>query len=115
MDHGRVLSLDTPTALREREPGVMVELVARPRRKAVELLRARPDVAEVEAFGERLHVSLPREPRDRGAQAARALEGALAAAGLEVEQARPMLPSLEDVFIRRMRDTGGAPGKEARA
>ena len=116
MDHGHVLSLDTPTALREREPGVMVELVARPRQKAVELLRARPDVAEVEAFGERLHVSLPREPRDRGAQAARALEDALAAEGLQVEQARPMLPSLEDVFIRRMRDTGGAlRGQEARA
>lgn len=113
MDHGRVLSLDTPTALREREPGVLIELVARPRPKAISLLRARPDVAEVEAFGERLHVSLPRESRERGAQAARELSGALAGQGLEVEQARPILPSLEDVFIRRMRDTGAAPSTGA--
>jgi len=118
MDHGRVLSLDTPTALREQEPGVLVEMVARPRPKAVEALRARPDVAEVEAFGERLHVSLPRESHARGAEAARELQSALAAQGLDVEQARPILPSLEDVFIRRMRDTGGAPragATEARA
>ena len=114
MDHGRVLSLDTPTALREREPGVLVELVARPRPLAAEVLRARPDVAEVEAFGERLHVSLPDVSRDRGEQAARDLQAALAARGLDVEQARPILPSLEDVFIRRMRDSGGAPGTGAR-
>jgi ABC-2 type transport system ATP-binding protein len=118
MDHGRLLSLDTPTALREQEPGVLVELVARPRVQAVTALRARADVAEVEAFGERLHVSLPREPRDRGAEAARELSGVLTSQGLEVEQARPILPSLEDVFIRRMRDSGTAPSAgatEARA
>jgi ABC-2 type transport system ATP-binding protein len=109
MDHGRVLSLDTPTALREQEPGVLVEMVARPRPKAIELLRAREDVGEVEAFGERLHVSLPRASHEQGAQAARDLTGALSALGLEVEQARPILPSLEDVFIRRMRDTGTGP------
>jgi ABC-2 type transport system ATP-binding protein len=118
MDHGRLLSLDAPTALREQEPGVLVELVARPRPRAVEALRARPEVAEVEAFGERLHVSLPRESHERGAQAARELEAALVAQGLDVEQARPILPSLEDVFIRRMRDAGAAPrvgAMEARA
>jgi ABC-2 type transport system ATP-binding protein len=118
MDHGRVLSLDTPTALREQEPGVLVELVARPRRKAVEALRARRDVGEVEAFGERLHVSLPGASRERGEAAAREISGALAAQGFEVEQARPILPSLEDVFIRRMRSAGGAPeagATEARA
>jgi ABC-2 type transport system ATP-binding protein len=114
LDHGRVLTLDTPSALREREPGVLVELVARPRPSAVEVLRARPDVAEVESFGERLHVSLPHAARDGGARAARDLQAALAAQGLEVEQARPILPSLEDVFIRKMRAAGGAAGTGAR-
>ena len=115
MDNGRVLSLDTPTALREQEPGLLIELVVRPRPKAVEALRARRDVSEVEAFGERLHVSLPGASRERGDAAARELQVALAAQGLEVEQARPILPSLEDVFIRRMRAAGGAPTTEARA
>jgi ABC-2 type transport system ATP-binding protein len=118
LDHGRVLTVDTPSALREGEPGVLVELLARPRSRAVEVLRARGDVTEVEAFGERLHVWLPQGARDRGAQAAAELQAALAAQGLEVEQARPVLPSLEDVFIRRMRAAGGAPdtgAREARA
>jgi ABC-2 type transport system ATP-binding protein len=110
MDHGRVLSLDTPTALREQEPGVLIEIVARPRPRAVALLKSRADVSEVEAFGERLHASLPAVPRERGEAVARELQAALAAAGLDVEQARPLLPSLEDVFIRRMRDTAPAPG-----
>ena len=81
IDHGRLLSLDTPNALREQEPGVLVEMVARPRAQAVAALRARPEVAEVEAFGERLHVSLPREPRERGTEAARELTGAAGRAG----------------------------------
>jgi ABC-2 type transport system ATP-binding protein len=117
VDHGRVLSLDTPTALREQEPGLLVELVARPRARAVELLKARADVGEVEAFGERLHASLPSVPRERGAAVARELQAALAGVGVEVEQARPLLPSLEDVFIRRMRDnaTAGAGATEVRA
>ncbi|MET0556413.1 MAG: ABC transporter ATP-binding protein [Vicinamibacteria bacterium] len=110
MDHGRTLSLDTPTALREQEPGVLVEIVARPRPQAALLLKERADVSEVEAFGERLHVSLPAVPRDRGDAVARELETALAAAGLDVEQARPILPSLEDVFIRRMRASAPATG-----
>ena len=56
--------------------------------------------------------------REGGEAAAREISGALAAHGLEVEQARPILPSLEDVFIRRMRSAGGAPdagATEARA
>jgi ABC-2 type transport system ATP-binding protein len=115
VDHGRVLSLDAPTALREQEPGLLVELVARPRREAAALLKELPDVGEVEAFGERLHAALPGMPRERGAAVARELQAALEAAGLEVEQARPLLPSLEDVFIRRMRDAAPAGATEVRA
>ena len=51
VDHGRVLTLDTPDALRAAEPGVMVELVARAAPAAVAALRRAPGVAEVEVFG----------------------------------------------------------------
>ena len=70
IDQGRVLTVDAPDALRAAEPGVMVELVAEPRREAVAVLRAAPGVAEVEVFGERLHASLPGEPPARAAAAA---------------------------------------------
>jgi ABC-2 type transport system ATP-binding protein len=103
MDEGRILTVDRPDALREAEPGVMVELWAEPRRDAVSLLRAAPGVAEVEVFGERLHASLPGEPPGRAGEAADQLAARLRAAGLVVHSSRPATPSLEDVFIGRIR------------
>jgi ABC-2 type transport system ATP-binding protein len=106
---GRLLVLDSPDALREQSRGAMLEVVARPRRLALERLREREDVGEIEVYGERLHVRLPREPRSDGAAAAGRLAAALAAAGLEVEQVRAITPSLEDVFIARIRGAGPVP------
>ena len=103
VDHGRLLSVDAPDALRQAELGVLVELIAEPRRTAVELLRAAPGVAEVEIFGERLHARLPDLPVASGRDAAERLAAALRQAGLAVVSARPTLPSLEDVFINRIR------------
>jgi len=103
IDQGRVLTVDSPDALRAAEKGVMVEVVAEPRRAAVDLLRAAPGVAEVEVFGERLHASLPEEAPARAAAAAEALAARLRGAGFAVHTARPTIPSLEDVFIGRIR------------
>ena len=103
IDQGRVLTVDRPDALRAAERGVMVEIVAEPRRAALDVLRAAPGVAEVEVFGERLHASLPGEVLERGAAIAEALAARLREAGLEVRSARPTTPSLEDVFIGRIR------------
>jgi len=60
MNRAQLLAVDDPNALRESFPHVVVELVAKPRRPAVALLRERTDISHVEAFGERLHVFLPR-------------------------------------------------------
>ena len=104
IDQGRVLTVDSPDALRRAEKGVMVEVVAEPRREAVSVLRAAPGVAEVEVFGERLHASLPDEDPAGAGAAAEALAARLRGAGLIVHSARPTTPSLEDVFIGRIRD-----------
>jgi ABC-2 type transport system ATP-binding protein len=112
IDHGRLLTVDAPDALRAGERGVMVELVAEPRRAAVELLRKAPGVAEVEVFGERLHASLPDEAPERAAAAAGELAARLREAGLEVRSARPTTPSLEDVFIGRIRAREAASAVE---
>jgi ABC-2 type transport system ATP-binding protein len=103
IDRGRVLIVDTPDALRGAEKGVMVEVVAEPRREAVSVLRAAPGVTEVEVFGERLHVSLPDEAPAGAVAAAEALAARLRGEGLVVRSARPTTPSLEDVFIGRIR------------
>ncbi|MCM2258227.1 MAG: ABC transporter ATP-binding protein [Vicinamibacteria bacterium] len=115
LDHGRLLTLDAPDALRAAEPGSMIEVVARPRRDAVALLRGRPGVTDVEVFGERAHVHLPAVPRERAEAAAGELQQALAAAGFAVDLIRPTTPSLEDVFIARLRASApGSEGQEAR-
>ncbi len=103
VDQGRVLTVDSPDALRAAERGVMVEVVAEPRREAAGVLREAPGVAEVEVFGERLHASLPDEAPAGAAAAAEALAARLRGAGLVVHSARPATPSLEDVFIGRIR------------
>jgi ABC-2 type transport system ATP-binding protein len=103
MDRGRFLSLDTPEALRQREAGSVVEVLARPRRAAQDVLSSLPEVTDLEIFGERLHATLGRTPRNEAAAAAERLAQALRAAGIEVEAVRSTLPSLEDIFIARIR------------
>jgi ABC-2 type transport system ATP-binding protein len=103
VDHGRLLTVDAPDALRAGEPGVMVELVAEPRREAAELLKRAPGVSEIELFGDRLHASLPAASAARGQAEADALAARLREAGIMVHSARPTTPSLEDVIIGRIR------------
>jgi ABC-2 type transport system ATP-binding protein len=114
VDHGRILVVEAPDALRAAEKGVMVEVVAEPRRKALAVLRETEGVVEVEAFGERVHASLPGESPARAAEAAARLAGRLREAGLDVRSARPALPSLEDVFIGRIRTRETAAAVEVR-
>jgi ABC-2 type transport system ATP-binding protein len=109
MDHGRILTVAAPSALREEAPGALVEVIAHPKRKAAEWLAAQPEVEDVESFGERLHVRLREEasgaqasPASEEAAAQRLAEG-LRGSGLEVESARLVPSSLEDVFIARVR------------
>jgi ABC-2 type transport system ATP-binding protein len=109
LESGRRLVTDTPDALRAGAGLALVEVIARPRREALSSLRSRADVAEVEVFGERLHVALRVPPADLPHHAER-LAADLRAAGIEVEAARPTLPSLEDVFIQRLREAGAAGG-----
>jgi ABC-2 type transport system ATP-binding protein len=103
MDEGRLLVTDAPDALRA-SAGQVLELIARPRHEAAELLRARPEVEEVVAFGERLHVALGGGATAAGAER---LQDALRGAGIEVALMRPTTPSLEDVFIQRIRAEAG--------
>jgi len=108
MDRGRLLTLAAPTALKQEAGGAIVEILARPKRPAAERLGQRPEVAGVESFGERLHVTLAGVDPAGAAAAAERLAADLRAQGIEVETARPVPPSLEDIFIARIQagDTG---------
>ena len=113
LDRGRLLMMDAPDVLRRSAAGALVELIARPKRAALDWLQARPEASDVQVFGERLHVTLSGAPAgEAAAWAARLAEG-LRAAGLEVPSARAIEPTLEDVFISRIRARSqDEPGQE---
>src|SRR4029077_10967756 len=58
IDHGRILASDAQDALRARAAATVVELIPGDLRRAIAALRSRPEVSDVQTFGERLHVTL---------------------------------------------------------
>lgn len=102
MDHGHLLQVDAPAAIKAQAAGALIEVIARPKRSAVDLLKRRPEVTAVESFGERLHATLTGEAAARADETAAALGAALRSGGLEVEEIRAVPPTLEDLFIARI-------------
>lgn len=93
LDHGRLLALDTPTALQRRLPGRLMEVRVSSPREARDLLRQTAGVRGATLFGEHLHVLAESDEAWVGAR------GALEAAGVDVRETAVLEPSLEDVFI----------------
>lgn len=104
MNRGKLIALDTPQSLRRslQEPILELQLEDAPR--AVEVLKGAPGVIEAAMFGRAVHVTV------RDATIARdQLPALLAEAGHAVHDVHEVLPSLEDVFVSRVRAAGGAP------
>ena len=114
IDHGRLLTVERPRRAARGRAGASwwrswPSLGERPSTS----LREAPGVAEVEVFGERLHASLPDEaPEPARPRSPPASRRGCAQAGLDVRSARPTTPSLEDVFIGRIRAREAASAVE---
>lgn len=93
MHQGGILTIDTPQALRQRFPGVVIEVVASPRREALAAVRGMPTVTQATVFGHALHVVVP------DATAVEPIVTRLQVRGIHVERALRIEPSLEDVFV----------------
>ncbi len=93
LSDGHLLALDDPTRLRGAMTGVILEVIADAPRDALDTLRAWLGAERVQLFGDRLHV------RVGDAGAAAAVEARLTTAGAADVRVRPVVPSLEDVFI----------------
>lgn len=101
MHQGTLLALDTPGRLRAAYPGQVIEVIAEPQARATDVLRAVPGVADVHAFGERVHVRV-RETRDTAPDLGSHIRSLLERAGVAVTASRAVPPSLEDVFINQV-------------
>lgn len=92
---GRLVALDTPMALKQRElDGAVLEVEGTPQELARRTLLAQPGVREVAPHGARLHVIV-----DDASRRAPELVAALAAARVEELHIEAIDPSLEDVFV----------------
>ncbi len=96
---GTLLVVDTPQALRDGLPGVIIEVLAQPQHEAIDALRSLPGVADILSFGERVHV---RWTDSQPGTAAQQIERRLREQGIDVAGLREIPASLEDVFINRV-------------
>ena len=99
MSEGRILALDEPAALRAGFADDIIEVLADPQDMAAQVVRCDPAVRDVQTFGERLHVRVPRGSAD--AAVAR-LSADCGQARVHVTSMRRVPASLEDVFIDRV-------------
>jgi len=98
LHEGRLLALDSPTALRATLPGRLYEVIVGKHRDAIDVLKRTAGVSDVQSFGERAHVRVAHGDGDASAR----LTAALRTAGFAVASVRPIQASLEDVFIVRL-------------
>jgi ABC-2 type transport system ATP-binding protein len=95
LHEGRLLDLDAPSSLMASLEGRLVAVESDAPRQARATLRAEGIRADL--FGETIHV----ECRDRSDEAR--IDALLRQAGVERASIRPLRPSLEDVFMQRVR------------
>jgi ABC-2 type transport system ATP-binding protein len=94
---GNVLMVDEPARIRESLSMPMIEITSPSTRSAREIVTAIDGVISVNIYGDRLHVAL--KTNEVGL---RVLE-ALRAKGIKIDGQREVTPSLEDVFIEKLK------------
>jgi ABC-2 type transport system ATP-binding protein len=100
MSRGRILMQGGPRELAGLLAGRVLMLVAQPKAAAREVCRADPEIEDVAAFGDRLHLRLAAGAALNGpGGVSERLAASLKAAGVELVELRLIPPSLEDVFI----------------
>ena len=96
LHEGRLLALERPAALQDVLRGQLLEVTMDGGRPPVDALMRVSGVADVQPFGDRVHVRLAGISQEEGANAVRA---ALRGRGPSEPDVRAIPASLEDVFI----------------
>jgi ABC-2 type transport system ATP-binding protein len=96
MRHGKIIAEDTPSKLRARLDGRILELRGMPLKLIRHVAQKDPDVEDVRAFGDRLHL---RVVENKAALVVSRLPEKLKNEGGKVDELRIISPVLEDVFI----------------
>ena len=103
LNQGKLAAAGTPEHLRSGFRGAILEVLAEQRFAARNVLARQDAVADVNLFGDGLHLTVHGDP---GAAAALA-ERALQQVGIAVRSIRQVQPSIEDVFFQLTGQTHG--------
>jgi len=103
LHEGKLLALDQPIRLRSGLKGTLFEVIVDSPREALERLSGQREIESAQVFGDRLHVWIDR-PDAKAAELT--LQAVAHAAGVTASSVRPIVPSLEDVFIARLAAAG---------
>jgi ABC-2 type transport system ATP-binding protein len=96
MKDGKIIAEDTPSNLRTRLNGRILELRGSPINVLRHVAHQDPDVEDVQAFGDRLHI---RVGEGKAQDVLSRLESQIRSEGGRVDELRSVPPALEDVFI----------------
>ncbi len=105
MKNGKIIAEDTPSTLRARLNGRVLELRGSPLKLIRHIAHQDQDVEDVQAFGDRLHI---RVRDDQAQHVIRRLQTEIASVGGQVDELRVVPPALEDVFIALSEDKAEA-------
>lgn len=96
MKDGKIIAEDTPSNLRSRLNGRVLELRGSPINLLRHVAHNDKDVEDVQAFGDRLHI---RVGENKAQEVLGRLRSEIGSAGGHVDELRSVPPGLEDVFI----------------
>ncbi len=96
---GTLIECGTPEAIKSRVPGQLIELRAGPLELAQSMLAGRPEVIEVQVYGDLLHVFV-----DDASRCIPQVRAALEAANIQVKGLRTVQPRMEEAFIALIRE-----------
>jgi len=98
MDRGSVAVIGTPSWVKGLMKDPVIEVICDDHRRAAAAVKDLPEVLDIQAFGDRLHLVI--HSLDRGVPA---VERRLTESGVKIEKWRQVSPSLENVFISMTR------------
>ena len=108
MHGGQVIACDTPQNLRAELVGELLEIRARPARRAVTSLKQVPFLSAPQLFGDTIHVMV-----DEAEKRCPEIKQCLQERDVIVEDVRRITPGLEDVFVARLAGFEEKPASES--
>jgi ABC-2 type transport system ATP-binding protein len=96
LNHGKLIATGRPDDLRRAFRGTILEVFPDQRFVAKDALAANPHIADVNLFGEGLHLTITDDPASAEAETRRTLESR----GIAIRELRRVEPTIEDVFFQ---------------